>query len=67
MNHYLKYLKKADWINEKTKPDKSWPDKGQIKFENYSVKYREELDYVLKDISTEILPGEKIGIIGRTG
>ena len=25
------------------------------------------MDYVLKNISTEILPCEKIGIIGRTG
>ncbi len=25
------------------------------------------MDFVLRDISTSILPGEKIGIIGRTG
>lgn len=57
----------AEWKNDNTRPDDSWPAEGGIRFENYSVKYREELDYVLKDISTEILPGEKIGIIGRTG
>ena len=34
---------------------------------NYSCKYRQELDYVLKDINAEILPGEKVGIVGRTG
>ena len=45
----------------------SWPDKGYIKFDNYSVKYREDLDFVLKDINAEIMPGEKIGIVGRTG
>lgn len=55
------------WVNEATKPADSWPDRGKITFDDYSVKYREELDFVLKNISTEILPGEKIGIIGRTG
>ncbi|RNA37147.1 multidrug resistance-associated 1 isoform X3 [Brachionus plicatilis] len=30
-------------------------------------KYREELDFVLKDINCVIAPGEKIGIVGRTG
>ena len=34
---------------------------------NYSVKYRKDLDNVLDDLSTFIAPGEKIGIVGRTG
>ena len=44
-----------------------WPNKGQIKFERVSMKYREELDPILNDLSFEILPGEKIGVVGRTG
>lgn len=31
------------------------------------MQYRKDLDYVLKEINAEILPGEKIGIVGRTG
>ncbi|OPL32933.1 multidrug 1 resistance-associated protein, partial [Mytilus galloprovincialis] len=34
---------------------------------NYCVRYREDLDLVLKGISCKILPCEKIGIVGRTG
>jgi ATP-binding cassette subfamily C (CFTR/MRP) protein 1 len=34
---------------------------------NYAVRYRPDLDLVLHGISCEILPGEKIGIVGRTG
>lgn len=45
----------------------SWPQKGSIKFVNYGLRYREDLDFVLKDINCEINPGEKIGIVGRTG
>lgn len=41
--------------------------KGNIKFVNYSVRYRPNLDYVLKNLNLEIKQSEKIGIIGRTG
>lgn len=36
-------------------------------FVNYSVKYREDLEPVLKDMTFEIKPREKVGIVGRTG
>ena len=41
--------------------------KGHIKFNNYSVKYRPDTEVVIKDLSVDIKPGEKIGIVGRTG
>lgn len=44
-----------------------WPDNGQVKFEDYSVRYRDGLDPVLKQINIVINSGEKIGIVGRTG
>ena len=65
--HHKNGFYKAEWEIKETKPAISWPDKGNIKFDNYSVKYREDLDFVLKDINAEIMPGEKIGIVGRTG
>jgi ATP-binding cassette subfamily C (CFTR/MRP) protein 5 len=42
-------------------------EEGGIKFENLTLKYREELPYVLKDLSFNIKPQERIGIVGRTG
>ncbi|KAF9293611.1 hypothetical protein BGZ74_011628 [Mortierella antarctica] len=54
-------------------PDKTfeippnWPDRGHIVFKNYSTRYREGLDLVIKNISLDIKPGEKVGIVGRTG
>ncbi|VDK43346.1 unnamed protein product [Anisakis simplex] len=49
------------------KPIREWPLKGEIKFENLFLKYRENLDYVLRDLNAFIKGGEKIGIVGRTG
>ena len=44
-----------------------WPNKGDIKFINYSMKYRDDCDVALNNINIEINSGEKVGIIGRTG
>ncbi|KAI1297541.1 hypothetical protein EDD11_007103 [Mortierella claussenii] len=50
-----------------SKTDESWPQKGKIEFQNYSTRYREGHDLVLKDIDLTIHAGERIGIVGRTG
>ncbi|KAF9324959.1 Multidrug resistance-associated protein 1 [Linnemannia elongata] len=45
----------------------NWPQAGHIEFRNYSTRYRQGLDLVVKDISFEVQPAEKVGIVGRTG
>ena len=45
----------------------TWPMHGRIEFRNYSLSYRTDLEAVLHNISVCIEPGQKIGIIGRTG
>jgi ATP-binding cassette, subfamily C (CFTR/MRP), member 1 len=49
------------------RPPISWPAQGGVEFKNYSTRYREGLDLVLKDINLSIKPHEKIGVVGRTG
>ena len=44
-----------------------WPSKGHIKIEDLYFAYRPDLPCVLNGISCEIAPGEKIGVVGRTG
>ncbi len=39
---------------------------GRIAFENVSFAYRDE-DFVLRDVSFTIEPGERVGIVGATG
>uniref|UniRef100_A0A1B6GCW0 ABC-type glutathione-S-conjugate transporter n=2 Tax=Cuerna arida TaxID=1464854 RepID=A0A1B6GCW0_9HEMI len=48
-------------------PPASWPDKGQVDFKDYQVRYREGLELVLKGITFSVKGGEKVGIVGRTG
>ncbi|EPB77372.1 hypothetical protein ANCCEY_03525 [Ancylostoma ceylanicum] len=46
---------------------KAWPTEGHITVSNMYMKYDEDGDYVLKNVSLDIKPKEKIGIVGRTG
>ena len=48
-------------------PEKGWPTKGDIVIQDMSMRYRPELEPVLKHLSLHIQPGEKIGVVGRTG
>ncbi|KAF9974092.1 Canalicular multispecific organic anion transporter 2 [Actinomortierella ambigua] len=45
----------------------NWPQAGHVVFKNYSTRYRQGLDLVIKNINFEVQPGEKVGIVGRTG
>ncbi|KAF9935191.1 Multidrug resistance-associated protein 1 [Linnemannia zychae] len=45
----------------------NWPQAGHIEFRSYSTRYRQGLDLVVKNISFEVQPAEKVGIVGRTG
>lgn len=49
------------------RPPVAWPAHGAVKFHNFSTRYREGLDLVLKNISLDIKSHEKIGVVGRTG
>eukprot|EP01061_Rhynchopus_euleeides_P034018 TRINITY_DN576_c0_g2_i2.p1 TRINITY_DN576_c0_g2~~TRINITY_DN576_c0_g2_i2.p1 ORF type:complete len:1346 (+),score=493.74 TRINITY_DN576_c0_g2_i2:2-4039(+) len=44
-----------------------WPSDGAVAFSGYSMRYREGLPLVLKDLTFSIAAGEKVGVVGRTG
>ena len=64
---YANLESEAPEVMFKKRPPIGWPADGQISIKNYSTRYREELDPVLKDISINIKPHEKVGVVGRTG
>ena len=46
---------------------KGWPKKGHVEFNKVSLRYSPKAPWVLKNVSFDVRPGEKIGIVGRTG
>ena len=64
---YTKTPTEAELFDDDNKPSLEWPQMGSIKFDNYSTRYREGLDLILKNINVELKPNEKVGIVGRTG
>ncbi len=46
---------------------KGWPEKGSVTFSDVSLRYYADGPSVLKGINFDVSPGEKMGIVGRTG
>ncbi|XP_030388616.1 probable multidrug resistance-associated protein lethal(2)03659 [Scaptodrosophila lebanonensis] len=44
-----------------------WPQAGQVRFHELCMRYAPQDNYILKGLSLEIQPMQKIGIVGRTG
>ncbi|KAJ2114303.1 Transporter of the ATP-binding cassette (ABC) [Coemansia sp. RSA 922] len=57
----------APYVIDSCRPSAQWPPHGKIEFRDYSMKYGADLGYALKNVNLTINPGEKIGIVGRTG
>ncbi|UYV60328.1 hypothetical protein LAZ67_1000843 [Cordylochernes scorpioides] len=57
----------APWEVPETKPPPEWPQQGAIQLSGYSTRYRAGLDLVLRQLDVALQPGEKVGIVGRTG
>jgi ATP-binding cassette subfamily C (CFTR/MRP) protein 4 len=66
VNRILEYTK----VKEEPKdgsPIANWPKTGDIRFEEVEFSYKNDSNFVLKQIHFSIKSGEKIGIVGRTG
>ena len=67
LKEYSETEKEAPWQIQETAPPSTWPHSGRVEFRDYCLRYREDLDLVLKHINVTIEGGEKVGIVGRTG
>jgi ABC-type multidrug transport system fused ATPase/permease subunit len=64
---YARLPSEAPEIIHRHRPPVAWPANGAVEFRNFSARYREGLDLVLKNINLDIKSHEKIGVVGRTG
>ncbi|KAL4462373.1 hypothetical protein ABPG72_003266 [Tetrahymena utriculariae] len=51
----------------KINKDQKFPIKGELVFKNVRMRYRKELDLVLKNLTFKIQPGKRVGFVGRKG
>ncbi|KAI5285642.1 hypothetical protein KEM54_000408 [Ascosphaera aggregata] len=67
VEEYIEVEQEAPPVIPDSRPPGNWPDKGEVKFEGYSTRYRADLNLVLKGVTFRAAPGERIGVVGRTG
>lgn len=70
MLHYCKLPSEAPLDKPSAAPGErkgQWPTDGKVEFDNVVLRYGDELEPALRGCSFTALPGEKIGVVGRTG
>ncbi|KAK4171731.1 putative ATP-dependent bile acid permease [Triangularia setosa] len=50
-----------------TEPSQEWPQSGLVEYRAVSARYAAHLNPVLRDLSFQVRPLERVGIVGRTG
>ncbi|KAF3909237.1 hypothetical protein ABW20_dc0104339 [Dactylellina cionopaga] len=48
-------------------PPAAWPHEGKVEVKDLVVAYDADLDAVLKGVSFDVKPRERVGVVGRTG
>ncbi|KAK6333028.1 hypothetical protein TWF718_010852 [Orbilia javanica] len=48
-------------------PPAAWPHEGKVEVKDLVVAYADDLDPVIKGITFDVKPRERVGVVGRTG
>ncbi|KAF6241708.1 hypothetical protein HO173_000419 [Letharia columbiana] len=67
VKEYIEVEQEAKAIIDEARPAGNWPSQGAIQFMNYTTRYRPDLEPVLTNLTFNVQPGERVGIVGRTG
>ncbi|KAK9431675.1 hypothetical protein V1505DRAFT_367587 [Lipomyces doorenjongii] len=67
INEYLQLDQEAPEIIESCRPPVLWPSKGAISVHDLSLRYAPELPTVIRNVSFDVKPAWKVGVVGRTG
>ncbi|KAI8847682.1 P-loop containing nucleoside triphosphate hydrolase protein [Chytridium lagenaria] len=64
---YLGMEVEREGVVEGNRPGRNWPDKGAVIVRGLEMRYSDSSPLVLHGISFNVAPGEKLGVVGRTG
>ena len=67
LQEYLEVEQEPPYEVKETEPPTNWPEKGQISVNDVSLRYSPDLPRVIKNVTFDIEPCNKVGIVGRTG
>jgi ABC-type multidrug transport system fused ATPase/permease subunit len=68
LREYSHLPREADWETESgAAPPAGWPARGEVRVEGVTARHREDLPPALEGLSLTIRPGQKVGVVGRTG
>lgn len=67
ISYYYKNIKQEASETDTSKVLSTWPQKGEIEFSNVVLRYQNDAQSALNNLSFKIENGEKIGVVGRTG
>ena len=67
IEEYVTSLKQEDAQVKPNDDEKIGETRGEIEFRNVFFRYREGHNMVLRDLSFRVRPGQKVGVVGRTG
>jgi ABC-type multidrug transport system fused ATPase/permease subunit len=66
INYYGKHIEQEAPAHTVPVPEE-WPSQGEIVFRDVHLRYRPGLPYALQKLNLHVRPGERIGVVGRTG
>ncbi|GAV28278.1 hypothetical protein PMKS-001748 [Pichia membranifaciens] len=67
VQEYINDVKPESASETENDPSPSWPEHGEIDVKGLALRYADDLPLVIKGISFHVTPGEKVGVVGRTG
>ncbi|KAM4634684.1 multidrug resistance-associated protein 1 [Polymixia lowei] len=67
VKEYSDTEKEAEWRHEASSLPSGWPTAGFIEIRDFGLRYREDQELAIRNITVSIQGGEKVGIVGRTG
>lgn len=63
IKEYGETPQEAAWEIESRKVPENWPEKGEIQFNDFRVRYRDGLELVLKGLTFSVTGGEKVSTV----